>query len=86
MDHDLGGMSVTSNAENVLEEISKYIDLNRPIIYLDSDENWDGVRFLVDGEVQFYPLNTKSLNVAIKKARDIWKEKHGKYISPTKLT
>lgn len=66
-------MSVTNNAENVIEEIKK--DFNRKgfrmpdiIIYKDTEGNWDGINY--DGsDATFYHLDTKSLTEALSKVQ-----------------
>ncbi len=72
-DHD-GAMSVTNNAENVLEEIKAELEANNAqmpdiIIYCDTNGNWDGIMY--DGrDASFYFLEADiSLTEAIKEAK-----------------
>ena len=82
-DHD-GLMSVTNNAENVLEEIKAELNVGKAldapaipeivsmpdiIIYSDSNGDYDGMDY--DGnDVVFYFLNTRNLTLAIELAKN----------------
>lgn len=67
-DLDLGGMSVTNNIENVVEEIRKSHPDFKPeetaIIYCDSMKNWDGWDYKTK---TFIGLDTQYLQTAIEK-------------------
>jgi hypothetical protein len=58
IDLDRGGKSVTNNIKAILNSIAavENFDLTMPIIYKDSDGNYDGVRIDESGTISFYPL------------------------------
>jgi hypothetical protein len=61
-------MSVTNNLENILEDISRMIDKNlvgTPIVYADSEGNYDGVELLGRGKIEFIPIQEKDRQKAI---------------------
>lgn len=70
VDLDLG-KTVTNNIENVLQEISKSIDVNKyHIIYRDTEGIFDGVRLNKKG-VSFFSINSKELEEAKKRVIEI---------------
>jgi len=76
-DLNIGGMSVTNDAENVITEIRKNSGKtieNYPIIYKDSDGIWDGLKpvwgLSVCTEVHFIHLGENEMNDAIKKIKE----------------
>jgi hypothetical protein len=73
VDRDEGGVSVTNNAEAVLDEIKELLlphGLRMPpvVIYCDSEGMWDGMEY-VDGTLTFYPLRKRDMAEAEELAR-----------------
>lgn len=71
---DLGGknaMSLTNNMENVLKDLQRLLSIDltkRTIIYRDSEQQYDGVKW--NGiSVDFYPLRTGKLEKALQKVK-----------------
>ncbi len=68
-----GAMSVTNDMENVLGEIGKEVDLEgRKIVYKDSNNIWDGVRW-DQGVVTFYSIGELTQEGAVEKVSKVKK-------------
>lgn len=74
-DLNQGGMSVTNDMENVLQQIAKELKTSLDstiIIYKDSDGVYDGV-YTTQNKVGFILLRTKSIPMAIT-VSDYWRK------------
>ncbi len=65
--------TVTNNAENVLKEIKRIFEYQGEpfpniVIYKDSEERWDGMKFDNEGRLEFYPLGKSSMEGAVREA------------------
>jgi len=70
IDQDKGGMSVTNDIENVLQDLSYSMDLgNRPVVYQDSTGTFDGVNHDTGKFTGFYRLNETNVYAAVAKVK-----------------
>ena len=69
-DLDKGGISVTNDIENVLQDLSYSMDLGgRPVIYRDSMGRFDGVNHILGRFVSFSSLNETNVYAAVAKVK-----------------
>jgi len=74
-DQDLGNISVTNDAENVIADIELLEGSLKdfPVVYQDSDYTWDRIIVSQTGKIYFSSLNANSKEEAINKVKSLHK-------------